>query len=102
MKMPMYEDLGKVLGMVKETGLMVISTKKSDCVGTKLGWGVIYPAGHGYGESYGWVNPSKAELHKHATFTSPLAITSPNSQYFDELKTGVVVKVTRKIIVEIE
>ena len=77
-----------------EEGVMVMKDGKA--------WGCLYEDGRS--TEYGWMGPAgkKVILSDGEFVTAPTDFTYASSHYFNELKTGKIVKVKRITIVETE
>jgi len=73
-----------------EEGVMVMKNGKA--------WGVEYADGRS--NSYGWIAPEYAPIHDPKYCTEVTDVTHRGSHYTEELLTGKLVKVKRKITVE--
>ena len=75
-----------------EEGVMVMKDGKA--------WGCLYEDGRS--TEYGWMDPTekKVRFSDGRFVTSPTDFTYPGSHYFNELKTGNIVRVKRTVIVE--
>jgi hypothetical protein len=78
------------VGEKVEDGVMVMKNGKA--------WGVTYQDGHS--QSYGWVDPSEAQIRSPVFCKQPSDVTYENSPYLKELKDAEIVRVRRTTVVE--
>jgi len=65
-----------------------------------LAWGIEYQDGHS--KSYGWVEPSKGDIHNPEYCKVPKDATYANSPYIRELEKGRFVNVRKTITTTLE